>query len=58
VLLRRHRYTGTVSYFLCWGPGPIPLAKLIAVAIARWKIEDDQLSNQVSGLTAARSPPG
>ena len=30
LLLRRHRYTGTVSYYLCWSPGPVPLAKLIA----------------------------
>ena len=39
LLLRRHRYTGTVSYFLCWSPGPVPLAKLISVAVTRWKIE-------------------
>ena len=38
LLLRRHRYTGTVSYYLCWSPGPVPLAKLISVAVARWKI--------------------
>ncbi len=31
LLLRRHRYTGTVSYFLCWSPVPVPLAKLISV---------------------------
>ena len=39
LLLRQHRYTGTVSYYLCWSPRPVPLAKLIAVAVARWKIE-------------------
>ena len=39
LLLRRHRYTGTVSYFLCWAPDPVPLAKLITVAVTRWKIE-------------------
>jgi SRSO17 transposase len=38
LLLRRHRYTGTVSYYLCWSPGPVPLAKLISVAVARWRI--------------------
>jgi SRSO17 transposase len=32
LLLRRHRYTGAVSYFLCWSPRPVPLARLIAVA--------------------------
>jgi SRSO17 transposase len=39
LLLRRHRYTGTVSYYLCWSPAPVPLARLIAVAVTRWKIE-------------------
>ena len=39
LLLRRHRYTGTISYFLCWTPHPVPLARLIAVAVTRWKIE-------------------
>jgi hypothetical protein len=38
LLLRRHRYTGTVSYYLCLSPDPVPLAKLITVAVTRWKI--------------------
>jgi len=55
LLLRKHRYTGTVSYYLCWSPRPVPLAKLIAVATARWKIEEDhQLSKQVSGLDSGQ----
>lgn len=55
LLLRRHRYTGTVSYYLCWSPDPVPLAKLIAVAVARWKIEEDhQQSKQVSGLDSGQ----
>jgi SRSO17 transposase len=55
LLLRRHRYTGTVSYYLCWSPGPVPLARLIAVAVARWKIEEDhQQSKQVSGLDSGQ----
>jgi len=55
LLLRRHRYTGTVSYYLCWSPGPVPLAKLIAIATARWKIEEDhQQSKQVSGLDSGQ----
>jgi SRSO17 transposase len=37
LLLRRHRYTGTVSYFLCWTLDPVPLAKLISVAVTRWR---------------------
>jgi SRSO17 transposase len=55
LLLRRHRYTGTVSYFLCWSPAPVPLAKLISVAVARWRIEEDhQQSKQVSGLDSGQ----
>jgi SRSO17 transposase len=51
LLLRRHRYTGTVSYYLCWSPRPVPLAKLIAVAVTRWKIEEDhQLTKQATAL--------
>ena len=55
LLLRRHRYTGTVSSFLCWTPDPVPLAKLIHVAVTRWRIEEDhQLSKQVSGLDSGQ----
>jgi len=55
LLLRRHRYTGTVSYFLCWSPSPVPLAKLISVAVTRWRIEEDhQLTKQVAGLDSGQ----
>jgi SRSO17 transposase len=55
LLLRKHRYTGTVSYFLCWTPDPVPLAKLIKVAVTRWRIEEDhQLYKQVSGLDSGQ----
>src|SRR5579863_10010081 len=55
LLLRKHRYTGTVSYYLCWSPVPVPLAKLISVATARWRIEEDhQQSKQVSGLDSGQ----
>ena len=55
LLLRRHRYTRTISYYLCWSPGPAALAKLISVAVARWKIEEDhQQSKQVSGLDSGQ----
>ena len=51
LLLRRHRYTGTVSCYLCWTPHPVPLARLIAVAVVRWRIEEDhQLTKQVTSL--------
>jgi SRSO17 transposase len=39
LLARRHRYTGQLSYYRCWTPGPVPLSKLIAVAVARWRIK-------------------
>lgn len=52
---RRHRYTGTLPFYRCWTPGPVPLARLIAVAQARWKIEEDhQLARQVAGLDSGQ----
>jgi SRSO17 transposase len=48
LLQRKHRYTGTISYYLCWSPRPVPLAKLIATAVARWKIEEDHQIYNVS----------
>jgi SRSO17 transposase len=55
LLLRRHRYTGTVSYFPCWSPVPVSLSKLISVAVTRWRIEEDhQMSKQASGLDSGQ----
>jgi SRSO17 transposase len=55
LLMRRHRYTRTVSYYLCWTPEPVPLAALIRAAVARWKIEEDhQQSKQVAGLDSGQ----
>ena len=55
LLVRRHRYTGPLSFYRCWTPGPVPLSKLIATASARWRIEEDhQLSKQVAGLDAGQ----
>jgi hypothetical protein len=55
LLARRHRYTGQLSYYRCWTPGPVPLSRLIAVASARWRIEEDhQLSKQAAGLDAGQ----
>src|SRR5215469_9369421 len=34
LLIRRHRYTRTLSFYRCWTPGPVPLWRLIAVAQA------------------------
>jgi SRSO17 transposase len=39
LLVRRHRYTGTCSFYRCWTPGPVPLTRLIATAVTRWQIE-------------------
>jgi hypothetical protein len=39
-----------VRYYLCWSPVPVPLAKLISVAVARWRIEED---TRVRAATAA-----
>jgi len=55
LLVRRHRYTGQLSFYRCWTPGPVPLSKLIATASARWRIEEDhQLSKQAAGLDAGQ----
>jgi SRSO17 transposase len=55
LLVRRHRYTGQLSYYRCWTPGPVPLSRLIAVASARWRIEEDhQLAKQAAGLDAGQ----
>jgi SRSO17 transposase len=39
LLIRRHRYTRTLSYYRCWTPASVPLPRLIAVAQTRWRIE-------------------
>src|SRR5262247_1351843 len=49
LLVRRHRYTGTLSFYRCWTPGPVPLSRLIATAVARWRI-DHQLAKQSTAL--------
>jgi SRSO17 transposase len=55
LLVRRHRYTGKLSFYRCWTPGPVPLSRLIAVASARWRIEEDhQLAKQATGLDAGQ----
>jgi SRSO17 transposase len=55
LLVRRHRYTGTLSFYRCWTAGPVPLARLIAVAVTRWRIEEDhQLAKQATGLDAGQ----
>jgi SRSO17 transposase len=41
LLARRHRYTGKLSFYRCWTPEPVPLCRLIAIAVTRWRIEED-----------------
>jgi len=55
LLVRRHRYTGTCSYYRCWTPVPVPLARLIATAVTRWRVEEDhQLAKQAAGLDSGQ----
>jgi SRSO17 transposase len=55
LLIRRHRYTRKLSFYRCWTPGPVPLSRLIAVAVTRWRIEEDhQLAKQATGLDAGQ----
>jgi hypothetical protein len=63
LLARRHRYTGTLSYYRCWTPGPVPLTRLIAIAVTRWRIETcfDELETSLRGgddvVLRSKSPP-
>ncbi|MFJ6053700.1 hypothetical protein [Streptomyces sp. NPDC092307] len=41
LLARRHRYTRTVSYYRCFAPGPVTLARLVSLVCLRWRVEDD-----------------
>jgi SRSO17 transposase len=55
LLARRHRYTRQLSFYRCWTAGPVPLARLIAIAVARWRIEEDhQLAKQAAGLDSGQ----
>jgi SRSO17 transposase len=55
LLIRQHRYTRKLSFYRCWTPGPVPLSRLIAVAQARWRIEEDhQLAKQIAGLDSGQ----
>ena len=39
LLIRRHRYTGELSFCRCHSAAPAGLADLVAVACTRWRIE-------------------
>ena len=56
LLVRRHRYTGELSFYRCWTPGPVLRSRLIAAAVVRWRIEEDhQLAKQATGLDAGQA---
>jgi SRSO17 transposase len=40
LLIRRHRVTGELAFYLCWSPHPVPLHTLVRVAGSRWSIEE------------------
>jgi SRSO17 transposase len=59
LLARRHRYTGQLSFYRCWTPGPVPLSRLIAIAVARWRIEKITSSpSRAPAWTPGRSSAG
>ena len=54
LLTRRHRYTGKLSFYRCGHPGR-SRSRLIAIAVIRWRIEEDhQLAKQVAAWTSGR----
>lgn len=51
LVARRHRCTGEISYFRCWAPGDVTLARLVEAICRRWRIEETfQLGKAFTGL--------
>jgi hypothetical protein len=51
LLIRRHRYTGELSFYRCHSTAPAGLADLVAVACTRWRIEEDiRAAKSLTGL--------
>jgi len=51
LLIRRHRYTGELSFYCCHSTAPASLADLVAVACTRWRIEEDiRAAKSLTGL--------
>ncbi|MBV7701060.1 IS701 family transposase [Streptomyces sp. TRM70350] len=51
LLIRRNRTTGELAYYRCWSPAPVPLATLVRVAGARWRVEETfQAGKGLAGL--------
>ncbi|WP_017578578.1 IS701 family transposase [Nocardiopsis kunsanensis] len=40
VLMRRNRTSGELAFFHCYAPQAVPLARLVAVAGRRWRVEE------------------
>uniref|UniRef100_UPI002F9162E0 IS701 family transposase n=1 Tax=Streptomyces sp. NBC_01562 TaxID=2975879 RepID=UPI002F9162E0 len=41
VLVRRHRRTGTLSFYRTWHPDPQPISVLVSAVCRRWRVEED-----------------
>jgi SRSO17 transposase len=51
LLVRRHRYTGELSFYRCHSTAPASLAGLVAVVCTRWRIEEDiRAAKSLTGL--------
>ena len=51
LLIRRNDTTGEIAYLRTYSPRPVPLARLIAVAGQRWRIEENfQAAKGLAGL--------
>ncbi|MBB4935758.1 hypothetical protein FHR32_000063 [Streptosporangium album] len=51
LLIRRHRYTGALSFYRCWSAATVPLHVLVDVVGRRWRIEEDfQAAKGLTGL--------
>jgi SRSO17 transposase len=40
LLIRRHRSSGELAFYLCWSAKPVPLHTLVRVTGSRWSIEE------------------
>ncbi|MGI5142778.1 IS701 family transposase [Streptomyces sp. CA-106110] len=51
LVVRRHRFTGELSFYRCHSAIPVTLADLVHVICTRWRVEEDfQLAKGATGL--------
>jgi SRSO17 transposase len=51
LVVRRHRFTGELSFYRCHSATPVALADLVHVICTRWRVEEDfQLAKGATGL--------